>query len=296
MALARVDNYKLGEKNAFLGIIGNVFLFAVKLAAGIAGRSQAMIADAFHTASDSATSLGVLIGFKIASRPADDHHPYGHGRAESIMAKLVAIVLIGVGLGIAYSSARVLVSGEFEAPGRIALIVAVISIVVKELVYRRVVSAGKSIGSSSLKADAYHHRSDAISSVAALAGIAAARMGKPFMDPLAGIIVAGFVVKMGIEAFHEAYDELMDAAPPDELRKKITDITLTAEGVLTVKKVMVRKAGIDLYPEITIGVDGEKKVKEGHLVTMKVKQELCRRMNNLKDIVVHVEPVKVNGR
>ncbi len=291
MSYFHADNYKLGEKNAYLGIFANLFLFVVKLAAGIIGRSQAMMADAFHTASDSLTSVGVLVGFKIASKPADDHHPFGHGRAESIMAKIISLILITVGFGIAYKSARVLVSGTFETPGSIALIVAAISIVVKEILYRKVSAASKNINSTSLKADAYHHRSDAISSIAALIGIAAAKMGKPFMDPLAGIIVGGFIIKMGVEAFHEAYDELMDAAPPEELRKEIEETVLGAEGVVVVKKIMVRKAGIDLYPEITIGVDGDQTVKEGHLVTMKVKQELFKRIDNMKDIIVHVEPL-----
>lgn len=284
------DDYMLGEKSAWFGIQSNLFLFAIKLFAGVYGRSQAMMADAFHTASDALTSVGVLVGFKIAAKPPDEHHPFGHGRAESIVAKLISVVLILVGFSISIKAARVLLSGEMGEPGSIALIVAALSVIVKEIAYRRVISSSKAIDSSSLKADAYHHRSDAISSIAALIGILGAKLGYTYMDPLAGVIVGAFIIKMGAGSFHEAYDELMDAAPPKELEDRIKHLVCEAEGVLAVKKVMIRKAGIDLYPEITIGVDGDSSVKEGHLVTVKIKQILFREMKRVKNILVHVEP------
>ena len=284
------SSYKIGEKAAWFGIVSNVVLFAVKLFAGIFGRSQAMVADAFHTASDALTSVGVFVGFKIAKQPADEHHPFGHGRAESIAAKLVSIVLIFVGLRIAYSSARILISGELTEPNAIALVVAVISIVVKERAYRKVIRTSREIKSSSLRADAYHHRSDALSSVAALIGIAGAMMGYRFMDPLAGIIVAGFIIKVGAETFHVAYDELMDAAPPEDVRDRIKAVILGVEGVDEVKKIMVRKAGIELLMEVTIGVDARKTVVAGHDVTVKIKRDMFREMPEVRDVVIHVEP------
>ena len=282
--------YKIGEKSAWLGIFSNILLFAMKLFAGIFGRSQAIIADAFHTASDALTSIGVLIGFKIARKPADEHHPFGHGRAESIVAKIVSLVLILVGLRIAYDSARILITGDMAEPGGIAFIAAIISIVVKEITYRRVMSAGNKINSVSLKADARHHRSDVLSSVAALIGITGAKLGKTFMDPLAGIIVAGFIIKMGAATFHMAYDELMDAAPPRELKDEIEKTIRGVGEVEEVKKIMVRKTGIELFIEVTIGVDGGKTVKEGHLVTVKIKREIFKTMPNVRDVIVHVEP------
>ena len=287
--------YKLGEKAARLGIVSNILLFAFKLFAGIFGASQAMIADAFHTAGDALTSVGVFVGFKIARKPPDRHHPFGHGRAESIVAKMMSLILILVGLGIACNAARILISGHMTEPGGIALIAAVISIIVKEITYRRVIAVGRKINSVSLKTDAYHHRSDVLSSVAALIGIAGARLGKPFMDPLAGIIVAGFIIKIGVEAFHEAYDELMDAAPPEKTMREIEETAKGVPGVSEVKKVMVRKTGIELFVEITIGVDGAKTVEEGHLITMRVRRALFRGMSNVRDAMVHVEPVKKNG-
>ncbi len=282
--------YKIGEKGAWLGILSNILLFVMKLFAGIFGRSQAIIADAFHTASDALTSIGVFIGFKIARKPADEHHPFGHGRAESIAAKIVSLILIAVGLGIAYDSARILIAGNMTEPGSIAFIAALISIIVKEITYRRVMSAGNKINSTSLKADARHHRSDVLSSVAAIIGITGAKLGRTFMDPLAGIIVAGFIIKMGVETFHMAYDELMDAAPPSELRNRIKDTISSVDGVEEVKKIMARKTGIEFFVEVTVGVDGSKTVKEGHLVTMKIRREIFRAMPNVKDVIVHVEP------
>jgi cation diffusion facilitator family transporter len=282
--------YKVGEKGAWMGILSNILLFALKFFAGVFGRSQAMIADAFHTASDALTSIGVFIGFKIARRPADEHHPFGHGRAESIAAKIVSLILILVGLSIAYNSARILIAGDMTEPGSIAFIAAIISIIVKEITYRSVLSAGNRINSTSLKADARHHRSDVLSSVAALIGITGAKFGKTFMDPLAGIIVAGFIIKMGAEVFHLAYDELMDAAPPEELRNKIEKTIKNVGGVEEVKKIMVRKTGIEFFIEVIIGVDGSKTVEEGHLVTMRIRREIFKAMPNVKDVIVHVEP------
>ncbi|MFH1846918.1 MAG: cation diffusion facilitator family transporter [Candidatus Omnitrophota bacterium] len=284
-------NYKIGEKCAILGITSNIALFILKLFAGTVGRSQAMIADAFHTGSDALTSLAVLLGFKIAQKPADKHHPFGHGRAESIAAKIVSIVILYAGLRIAYDSAKVLISGNVSEPGTIAFAAVVISIIVKEFTYRQVIRVGIKIKSTSLKADAYHHRSDVLSSVAALIGIVGAKMGNAFMDPLAGIIVAAFIIKTGADTFHAAYDELMDAAPPQTLYDDIKKTTASVQGVDKIKKIMIRKTGLEFFVEIIIGVDALKTVKAGHDVTIKITKALLREFPNIKDVIVHVEPV-----
>lgn len=293
MTQDRENGYKVGQRSAWLGILSNILLFVLKFFAGVVGRSQAMVADAFHTASDALTSIGVLVGFKIAEKPADEHHPLGHGRAESIAAKMVSLVLIIVGVRVAYGSARTLLYGGMTEPGIIALVAAILSIAVKEFTYRRVIAAGIKINSTSLKADAYHHRSDVLSSVAALIGIAGAMLGKTFLDPLAGVIVGGFIIKMGAENFHAAYDELMDAAPPAEFKKKIEEAVTGVDGVKELKKIMVRKTGIEFFIEAIIGVDGTKTVEEGHLVTVKIKRDIFKAIPNVKDVIVHVEPVRV---
>jgi len=166
----------------------------------------------------------------------------------------------------------------------------VISIIVKEMTYRRVRRASVKINSVSLKADAYHHRSDVLSSVAALIGISGAMLGSTFMDPLAGVIVGGFIIKLGAEVFHQAYDELMDAAPPEDLRLAIKRDILAVEGVEQVKRIMVRKTGIEFFIELIIGVDGQATVEEGHMVTIKIKKALKDHLDNVRDVIVHVEP------
>jgi len=273
-----------------LGIVINLFLAVFKFIAGVVGRSNALIADALHTASDLFTSAVVFIGFKVAQVPPDKHHPYGHARAESIAAKIVAIVLIALGVKVLFQSIHVICGHQLYKPGVIALVAASVSIVVKYIFFIYVNKIGKKIESSSLIADARHHKSDALSSIAALIGIAAARMGFEIMDPLAGILVAGFVIKMGIETFHTAYDELMDAAPSEELRRKIEKAVLDTEGVKTIKKLNARKLGLDLSIDITIDVNRTITVEEGHLITVKAKRNIIKSVPNATEILIHVEP------
>ncbi len=285
------QGYKAGEKGAWFGIISNLLLFVVKIFAGIFGRSQAMVADAFHTGSDALTSIGVLIGFKIARKPADDHHPLGHGKTESFVASIIAMVLIALGVGIVVHTGRILITGNFKTPESIALVVALVSIVVKEFTFKRVLKTSNEIGSASLKADAYHHRSDVISSVAAFIGILGARLGYAIMDPLASIVVAAFILKMGADTFHLAYDELLDAAPPDEFYDHIREIVESVDCVAQIKDVCVRKAGIEQFLEVTIGVRGEMTVDDSHMVTVKIQDALFEKVPSVKDVVIHVEPV-----
>ena len=280
----------MGEKNAWLGILSNLLLFVVKLCAGIFGKSQAIIADAFHTAGDALTSAAVLVGFKIAGKPADKHHPFGHGKAEPVAAKIVSIVLILTGIGIVYSSVKILISGKITEPAIITLFAAAFSIIVKQITYKKVSRAAKKINSVALAADARHHRSDVLSSVAAIIGIVGARLGYTFMDPAAGIVVAGFIIKFGARTFHTAYDELMDAAPPEEIYLKIQRITSGVKDVREVKKIMIRKTGIEYFVEVIIGIDGKKTVEEGHKITDTVRESIFSEMQSVKDISVHVEP------
>ena len=283
-------NYLAAEKGAFLGIWVNILLFVLKILAGFLGRSQAMVADAFHTASDAFTSIGVLLGFKLAKQPPDEHHPFGHGRAESIIAKLMAMVLIGVGVGVAFRSVGTLISSNTDKPGNIALFAALVSMAAKEILYRKTIKTAKAVQSTSLEADAWHHRSDALSSIAALIGIAGAKTGRYYMDPMAGIIVAGFIVKSGVDAFHKAYDELMDAAPSDNVKNQIVSAAISVDGVIEVKKVMARKTGMEMFLEIIIGIDGTMTVKEGHTITIRVKRAVINSVQNVRGVTVHVEP------
>jgi cation diffusion facilitator family transporter len=282
--------YKIGERGAVLGIVTNIVLAIFKFIAGILGRSNAMIADALHTASDLFTSVVVYIGFKIAQVPPDEHHPYGHARAESIAAKIVSLLLIALGIKVLLGSLHMIATHHFYRPGLIALVAAAVSIIVKYTLFYHVHTLGKRIRSTSLIADAYHHKSDALSSIAALIGISAARLGLEFMDPLAGILVAGLVIKTGMSTFHAAYDELMDAAPSKQLKEKIEKAVTATPGVKAIKELNVRKQGIDLYIDLIIDVDKDISVEEGHLVTIKVKRNIMKSVPDTRHILIHTEP------
>jgi cation diffusion facilitator family transporter len=286
------DSYRQGERGAIVGIFTNLGLFFFKGFAGIFGSSHAMVADALHTASDLLTSIGVLIGFKIAKQPADAHHPYGHGKAESIMAKLVSLTLIIWGAKIAYDAIRVIVAQDFIVPHRIALWAAVVSILVKESLFQYTRFVGKKISSTSLMADAWHHRTDALSSVAALMGIAGARMGMCVLDPIAGFVVAAFVIKIGFTTFHKAYDELMDASLPESLMGELRKLVWEVEGVKQIKNIKARKLGIDILVDMTVDVEGSMSVEKAHQITAKIRRNILTKMPNAKDVFIHVEPYK----
>jgi len=284
------EDYKTGEHGAAVGIFTNIILFVFKAFAGIAGRSHAMIADALHTATDFLTSIGVFIGFKIARKPADTQHPYGHGRAESIVAKIVSLVLILGGIKVAYDSIVVIIFQKTATPHGVALWAALISIVVKEGLFRYTYTLGDKIQSNSLKSDAWHHRTDALSSVAALLGIGGARLGYSILDPLAGFAVSLFVVKAGVGLFRTAYEELMDAALPQKMLDDIENLSMQVDGVERIKDLKGRKMGIDILVDMTIEVNKDISVEEAHLITARVRRNILKSVRGAKEILIHVEP------
>jgi len=286
------ERYEKGERGALTGILVNLGLFFLKAFAGVFGASHAMIADALHTASDLLTSIGVFVGFRIAKQPADAHHPYGHGRAESVMAKLVALTLIIMGAKVAYDAIRVMIFQELLVPHMIALWAAIISILVKEALFQYTHFIGKKISSTSLMADAWHHRTDAFSSVAALIGIGGARLGIPILDPIAALVVAALVIKIGFSTFHKAYDELMDASLPDSVMEEIRSLTRDVEGVKRIRNIKARKLGIDMFVDMTIEVDPAMRVEDAHDITVRIKRNIFAKLINAKDVLIHVEPHK----
>ena len=286
------DYYKIGEKSVLLIIVVNAALFVIKFSSGVFGKSQALIADSFHTASDVLTSVGVLLGFKYASIPPDSHHPYGHGKAESVAAKLGSLVLIILGFKAVYDSSRLIILHDFYRPHQIALWVVIFSIVIKEIQFRYALRYGKKIQSSSLIADAWHHRSDAFSSIAALIGIAGARLGFEILDPVAGIIVGILVVKIGFNIFHTAFDELLDSALPREITDRIKKLALETDGVKKVAVLKARKLGLDILVDMTIEVEKSMAVEEAHLITAKIRRSVLKNIPNATDVLIHVEPYK----
>ena len=286
------DYYKIGQRSVFFVIILNLALFVIKFVSGVFGKSQALIADSFHTASDALTSIAILIGFKFASTPADSHHPYGHGKAESVAAKIVSLVLIILGFKAIYGSSALLILHELHRPHQITLWVALLSIAVKEIQFRYALRYAKKIQSTSLLADAWHHRSDAFSSIAALIGIAGARLGFQILDPIAGIVVGIFIIKIGFGIFHIAFDELLDSALPKTLTDNIKNIALGTEGVRKVTVLKARKLGLDILVDMTIEVDKNMTVDKAHLITVKIRKSVLRSISNAKDVLIHVEPYR----
>lgn len=281
------------------GIFVNAALVLIKVVAGIMAGSIAMLADALHSFSDIIASTVVFIGIRVASKPPDEGHPYGHGRAETIASKIVAIIIILAGLNIGFFSLRALFHTEHPVPGMAALWAALLSILVNEGLFRYSYRIGRLYSCKTLIANAFENRSDALSSLAALAGIGGARLGLVlgmpqlfFLDPLAGLVVSAMILRMGWQLACEAASELMDGqAEPsftDELRKLILD----TDGVVEVHRVRARMAGPYCLVDLEIGVDGRITVREGHDVAAEVKKRLFCDVEEISDVLVHVNPCR----
>ncbi|HHV38467.1 MAG TPA: cation transporter [Tepidimicrobium sp.] len=285
-----MNDYRLGAKASIVTIIINVVLSIIKVVAGIIGKSSAMLADGIHTISDVFTTFIVLLGLKISSKEADERHPYGHERYEPVFAKLLSIFLVATGLFIGYGGIKVLKSGDIQTPGKIALAAAIASIATKEGMYWYTSRVARKIGSISMEADAWHHRSDALSSVGSLVGIFGARMGFKALDPIAAIMVSIFIIKVGVDLYIKSIRGLVDESADDKILLKIEDMALSVEGVKKIKDFRTRIFGNKIYVDIEIFVDGDITVKEGHDIAEKVHDVIEERICDVKHCMVHVEP------
>lgn len=271
-------------------IIANVVLCAAKLLAGILANSGAMFADAIHTLSDVITTVIVMVGAKFASKPDDDDHPYGHERIEAIVSIFMAIALIAVAVGIGYNGINNIINGTLSRPGTLALVAAIISIAVKEWMYRYTVRAAKKINSPSLKADAWHHRSDALSSIGTLIGIGGAIAGFEILDPIAAIIVCIMIIHVGIEIYMQAYNQLVDKSAGDDVTDRITEILNSVDGVCHIDNIKTRMHGPKIFADIEISVDKNISVSDGHEIAQKVHDKIEADIPDIKHCMVHVNP------
>lgn len=287
-----MDGIELGKRTSLISIIINVILCVFKISAGIIGNSKAMIADGVHTLSDVLATFVVYLGLRVSSKEADDNHPYGHEKYEPVFTKVVSIILIITGLLIGYESIMSLIRGNIVKPGKIALIAAFISIVVKEVMYWYTIKVAKDIKSIAMEADAWHHRSDAFSSIGTFAGILGARLGFTALDPIAGIIVSILILKVGVEFYLKAVRQLVDEAADEETIKKIKKLTCSLEGVKGIKTLKTRIFGNKLYVDIDIFVDGALTVEEGHDIAENVHDVIERGIEEVKHCMVHVEPME----
>lgn len=287
-----MENYNLGVKTSWITIFVNITLAAIKIVAGLIGGSSAMIADGVHTLSDVLTTFVVLLGLKISSKEADDNHPYGHEKYESVFAKILSILLLLTGVFIGYESLKILISGEIREPKLIALIAAFISILVKEGMYWYTIKVARKIKSVSMEADAWHHRSDAFSSIGTFAGILGARLKFPALDPIAGIVVSFFVIKVGIDLYLKSVKELVDESASHEVIESIKEKVKNVEGVKGIKNLKTRIFGNRIYVDIEILVEGNITVESGHKIAEKVHDKLEDELEDIKHCMVHVEPYK----
>lgn len=290
---AELASYKEGEKGAVVSIVVNTVLSVLKLIAGLLGNSSAMIADAVHSFSDVISSAAVWIGMKIAGKPADKNHPWGHGKAEAIAAKVVAVMLVVVGIQISVDAIHNISQSDYTPVKPIAMWAAVISIIVKEWNFRYAWRMGKRLNSVSLKADAWHHRTDAISSLAAFIGIAFTVYGGTkwhFMDHLAAVFVGGMIVWVGIKLFRQAAADLMDESIPDDKIEEIKRSLMETGGVLGVEALAGRRAGLELLIVAHVEVDPEISVLESHEIASQARDDLIQKHPEIKNVLVHIEP------
>lgn len=282
-----------------VGSIVNIILLVFKFIAGIVGHSSAMVADAVHSLSDFITDIVVIVFVRISSMPADKSHDYGHGKYETLASSIIGLVLLGVGAGIFIEGLKDIVAvigGEtLQKPGIVALIAAAVSILSKEILYRYTVHKGKKVDSQVVVANAWHHRSDALSSIGTLIGIGGAIIGGEqwrVLDPIAAVIVSFFIVKVAYDILKNSLQELMEHSLPDAIEEEIEQIILSVEGVESPHKLRTRRMGNTLSIEVHIRMNGEICLMKAHNTTTIVENKLRDRFGKLINLTIHTEPIK----
>ena len=286
---------KVAMRVSKLTILWNTALSAVKLLAGLLARSGAMVSDAVHSMSDVFSTIIVMFGVRAAEKDSDKEHPFGHERMECVAAIVLAVVLLITGLMIGYEGIMKIISADEEAlvaPGVLALIAAVVSIAVKEGMYRYTMKAAKAIDSNALKADAWHHRSDALSSIGALVGIAGARMGLPVLDPIASVGICLFIGKAAYDIFRDAIEKMVDRSCDAETEKALRDCAMGHPGIQAVDRLMTRQFGNRVYVEMEISVDGSLPLNEAHAIAEQVHDDIEKQFPKVKHIMIHENPVE----
>lgn len=287
---------RVANKVSFVTIIGNILLSVMKLIVGFIAHSNAMISDAIHSASDVFSTFVVIIGIKLASKKADKEHPYGHERLECVAAIVLSMVLFITGFGIGTAALKNITSGDYNniaVPGILALVAAIVSIVSKEAMYWYTRYNAKRIDSSALMADAWHHRSDAFSSIGALIGIAGARLGFPIMDSIASLIIFVFIIKAAYDIFKDAIDKMVDHACDDDTVNQIRECVMKHEDVLGIDMLQTRIFGNKIYVDLEIATDGSYTLSKAHTIAESVHDDIEKSFPKVKHIMVHVNPADV---
>lgn len=293
MEKSNINENVIISRVSAVGIVGNIILTAFKLFAGIYGRSGAMVSDAVHSLSDVFATFIAFLGVRLSKKSADKSHPYGHERIECIASMLLGIILLVTGLGIGKVGLDNILSGnytELAVPGKIALIAAVVSIVVKESMYWYTRYYAKILESSAFMADAWHHRSDAFSSVGSLIGIAGAMMGFKVMDSVASVVICLFILKIAYDVLKDALEKMLDTSCGEEYEKELEDYVKAQKEVLGVDELHTRMFGNKVYVDLEIRVHRDKPLWEAHEIAEDVHRKLEQKYQNIKHVMIHVNP------
>lgn len=283
---------KTGIKSVIAGIITNLLLAIIKGTAGVLGNSYALVADAIESASDIFTSFIVLVGLKISGKAPDEEHPYGHGKAEPLAGMFVGVSLFIAAIVIAFQSIQN-IRTPHEVPSSFTLWILLGVIIIKEFLYRFMVKVGSEIESTALIGDAWHHRSDAITSGTAFIGITIAIIGGPGYegaDDWAALIAAVIIIYNAYRIFLPALEEVMDKAPSPELFEEVSNIAQSVRGVESIHKLKIRKMGFEYFVDVHVRVSGDISVREGHKIAHQVKKEIRMKNKNIYDVLTHIEP------
>ncbi len=288
-----MDETKIVKKLSRVGILGNVLLAAFKLVAGILGKSGAMVSDAVHSISDVFATLVAYFGVLLSKQPEDDDHPYGHERFECVASLVLGIILAVTGLGIGYAGIKNIISrNELEAPTILPLIAAVVSIVVKEGMFWYTMYYAKKMDSSAFKADAWHHRSDALSSVGSFIGIGLAKLGFPIMDPIASLVICILILKVAYDIIKEAIDKMLDTSCGKEFEQSIRDFVEKQPGVQGIDLLHTRQFGNKIYIDLEIAVRRDISLIDAHDIAESVHSSVEKEFPKVKHVMIHVNPGK----
>ena len=286
-------NAELAMRISVVSIIVNLVLSVGKLIAGAVGHSAAMISDGVHSASDLLSTIMVMVGIKISDKDPDKQHPYGHERLESVVAVLLGMILMLTGGVIGYNALKSIINFRtivIETPTILPLIAAIVSILTKEVLYHYTMWGAKKINSDMLKADAWHHRSDALSSIGSLIGIAGARLGFPILDPVASVVICVMILKVALNIMKDAFNKMVDYSVDDETGEKIRELVLAQEGVIRIDVLRTRSFSARFFVDIEIAVDGNLSLFAAHEIAEKVHNAVEREFPLAKHCMVHVNP------
>ena len=283
---------RMANKVSVITIIINLVLSVFKFLVGIFGNSQALVSDAIHSASDVVSTVAVMFGINLSAKKSDSLHQYGHERIECIFSIILAMMLFITGVGIGVTAIKTIVSGaEIEIPSKMALVAAAVSIAVKEWMYHYTKRTANKINSTAMLADAWHHRSDALSSVGSLIGVGGALLGFTICEPIASIVICIFIGKASVDIFMDAVNRLIDRSCTDEETEKIRKCVMEIDGVKHIDKLMTRRFGSKIYVDLEISEDADMTLAEAHSIAELVHDNIEEKMPEVKHCMIHVNPL-----